>query len=1180
MKKPDLPKNEKRRLQELNSYNILGEVEQESFDFLTRMAAEICDAKISLISLVTEDKQWFLSHHGLEVRETPKDYSFCAHAINNPTEPFIVEDSREDERFQDNPLVTGRPNVIFYAGIPLVNQNDAALGSICVIDETPRTISESQLESLRLLADQTINLLELRRKTEKLQEKENDLNKKEELLRTIQSMNDIGTWELDIETGETYWSEEVYNIHEVPKDFDHNKSNGVDFFHPDDRSRISKALENTIEHGEPFEVTARFITAKDNLRWVRCTGRLLKKKGYRKSILGSFQDITNLKESEQKFQGIFNSTFSFIGFLSPDGTLLEINDTALEMAGITREDVIDKKFWDGYWWQISETVQKDLKENIQKALRGEEVSYEVEVWVKDETPITILFSLRPIFDARGMVRYIISEGRPIQEVVEVRNKYLAVIEGTQAGTYEWNIETDEVFTNDRYAEMLGYTPEELNPGNIETWRQNAHPEDLKKSHELITKCFNKEVDYYELEMRLKHKSGHWVWVNVRGKIFEWTSDGRPLKMYGTHQEITKRKKAEEVREELLIRFEHIGHQIPGVIYQYKLLPDGSSFFPYASSGIEDIYGVTPEQVKQDSTSAFKAIHPDDFEKVSTSISESAENMTSWQDTYRVNLPSGDTIWVEGNAAPQEQDDGSILWHGYIQDISERKRKEEALRVSEEAFRGNFENAAIGMALLDESGSWQKVNRRMCEIVGYSEKELMDLTFQDITHPEDLDSDLEYLNEVIAGKREHYQMEKRYFHKNGQIVHIILAVSVARDSEGEVLYFISQIIDITAKKEAERRLNEALSSLQAIFDASTQVSIITTDTQGTITQFNKGAEMMLGYRAEEVVGKQTPQLIHLEEEIEQRAKELTEELGKPVRGFDVFVEEAKQGKAVTKQWTYKRKNGSTYPVLLSVTAIKRENETSGFLGVATDITPLEKAKKELRLLLNISEKQNERLKNFAHIVTHNLRSHSGGIYGMLDLIEDEYPDIFANEYVQLLKSAGINLKETIENLTNIVKQGFVEEDELQEVNLKKVVESNISSAVTIVNENKMDIINKIDENIKLRVIPAYLDSIIMNFLTNAIKYSSPDRDSYVKIHTKKSEDFVQLIFEDNGIGIDLNEHGDELFGMYNTFHDNEDSRGVGLFITKNQIESLGGHVEVESEVNKGTSFKVFLPNSKD
>ncbi|MFD2533284.1 PAS domain-containing protein [Gracilimonas halophila] len=194
---------------------------------------------------------------------------------------------------------------------------------------------------------------------------------------------------------------------------------------------------------------------------------MLKKKGYRKSILGSFQDITNLKESEQKFQGIFNSTFSFIGFLSPDGTLLEINDTALEMAGITREDVIDKKFWDGYWWQISETVQKDLKENIQKALRGEEVTYEVEVWIKDKQSIPILFSMRPIFDARGMVRYIISEGRPIQEIVKARNRYRAVIEGTQAGAYEWNIETGEILVNNRYAEMLGYTPEELEPITME-----------------------------------------------------------------------------------------------------------------------------------------------------------------------------------------------------------------------------------------------------------------------------------------------------------------------------------------------------------------------------------------------------------------------------------------------------------------------------------------------------------------------------------------------------------------------------------------------------------------------------------------------------------------------------------------------------------------------------------------
>lgn len=825
------------------------------------MAAEICGAKISLISLVTEDKQWFLSHHGLKERETTKDYSFCAHAINTPKKPFIVEDARKDERFHDNPLVTGEPNVIFYAGIPLVNENNAALGSLCVIDESPRTISESQLKSLRLLADQALKLLEHRRKTRQLEEKSREIEKKEELLKVMQSINKIGVWELDLKTGITIWSDEVYKIHGVDKSFDHTKVNGIDFYHPDDRPKIQEAIDQTIQTGEPFDITAKFISANDNLKWVRATGKLHESVGEESTLIGSFQDVTELKNSEQKFQGIFNSTFSFIGFLNPDGVLLETNNTALEMADLTREDVIGKKFWHCYWWQISEKTQMELKENIQKALQGEEVSYEVEIWIKDKTPITILFSLRPIFDARGMVSFIIPEGRPIQEVVDARNRYRAVIEGTQAGTYEWNIDTDEVVINDRYAEMLGYTVQELEPVTFEKWLQNAHSEDLKKARELITKCFKKELDYFQLEMRLKHKSGHWLWVNVRGKIFEWSPDGKALKMYGTHQEIsqrktiekklnqersllrtiidsspdsiyvknfdgrkiiankidceysgveseedligktdfdiypeelaretfkvdqkvllkgekvlnreevvygsdgekiwlltsklplynqegkitglvgigrniTDRKNAEKVREELLNRFERLGQQIPGVIYQYKLSPDGSSCFSYASTGIEDIYGVTPEQVKKDATPAFNAIHNDDLEQVSASISESAENLTHWHDTYRVNHPSGKTIWVEGNATPQKQYDGSILWHGFIQNITERKKAEDELLYNQNLLEALYGLSPIGIALNDyEIGTFIDINDKLLEPTGYTKEEFFNLSYFDIT----------------------------------------------------------------------------------------------------------------------------------------------------------------------------------------------------------------------------------------------------------------------------------------------------------------------------------------------------------------------------------------------------------------------------------------------------------------
>ncbi|MCC5915652.1 MAG: PAS domain S-box protein [Balneolaceae bacterium] len=1305
MKKPDLPKNENERLQEIHSYDILDTEEHKDFDFLTRMAANICGAKISLISLVTEDKQWFLSHHGLGDRETPRNFAFCAHAINTPKEPFIVEDATKDERFADNPLVTGKPNVIFYAGIPLVNENDAALGSICVIDDAPRTISNEQLKSLRLLADQAIKLLELRRKNKQLSEKKKDLDKKSELLQVTLSMNKIGVWELDLDTGVTTWSDEVYHIHEVDKDFDHNKINGIEFYHPEDRSLITEAIDHAVKTGERFDVTARFITAKNTRKWVRSTGQLFQSEDGKTTLIGSFQDITELKESEQKFQGIFNSTFSFIGFLNPDGVLLDANETALKMAGLTREDVIGKKFWDCYWWQISEKTQNELKKNIKKALHGEEVTYEVDVWIKDKKPITILFSLRPVFDERGMVSYIIPEGRPIQEIVESRNRYRSVIEGTQAGTYEWNIETNEVVINDRYAEMLGYTVEELEPVTFEKWLKNVHPKDLEKAQNLIKKCFKKEEDNFQLEMRLKHKSGDWVWVNVRGRIFEWSPSGKALKMYGTHQEITqrkniekklkdersllrtiidsspdsiyvkdlqgrkviankvdcnycgvdseeeligksdfdlypeeianytyqddqrvftngesllnreefvfgdegdkiwlltskypfydqdgqitglvgigrditKRKKAEQTREELLKRFERIGRQIPGVIYQFKLLPDGSSCFPYASSGIKYIYGVTPEQVQTDASLAFEAIHPDDLEEVRLSIQESANNLTHWNHTYRVNLPN-ETIWVEGNATPQKQDDGSIIWHGFIQNITERKKAENELLYNQNLLEALYDLSPIGIALNDyENGTFIDVNDKLLEPTGYTKEEFFKLSYYDVTPKEYMEGEEEALKNMEKTGR-YGPFEKEYIRKDGSRYPVLLNGVVVKDLNGRKLIW-SFIEDISVKKEAERKLQEAVNSLQAILDASTQVSIIATDTEGTITHFNKGAEKMLGYSTEEVVGKHTPQLIHLDDEIVQRGKSLSEKMGREIRGFDVFTEEAKHGDATTTKWMYKRKDGSTYPILLSVTAILRENEIIGYLGVAADITPLEKAKKELDLLLNISQKQNERLKNFAHIVTHNLRSHSGAFYGLLEVIHIKNPEIYENEYIQLLKNNAISLQESIDNLTEIVKQSFAEEDDYREVNLKNAIDRNRNSLITLANKNNVKIINEVDESVNLNSIPAYLDSLIVNFLTNAIKYCDPQKDSFVRVFTDTSDtDYTIIAFEDNGIGIDLEKYGDKLFGMYNTFHEHEDSRGVGLFITKNQIESMGGRVEVKSEVGEGTTFKVYLPNS--
>jgi len=158
-----LPVNEQERLKELDSYSILDTLSEADYDNLTSIAAEICGTNISLISLIDNKRQWFKSNHGLSVSETPKEYAFCTHAIKDPENVFIIQDARRDVRFYDNPLVTGEPHVIFYAGVPLLSDNGFPLGTLCVIDHKPKLLSRSQIKSLRALAQQVMNILNLRK---------------------------------------------------------------------------------------------------------------------------------------------------------------------------------------------------------------------------------------------------------------------------------------------------------------------------------------------------------------------------------------------------------------------------------------------------------------------------------------------------------------------------------------------------------------------------------------------------------------------------------------------------------------------------------------------------------------------------------------------------------------------------------------------------------------------------------------------------------------------------------------------------------------------------------------------------------------------------------------------------------------------------------------------------------
>ncbi|MDC8001759.1 GAF domain-containing sensor histidine kinase [Aequorivita todarodis] len=178
---PKFPDNEKERVAELKKYNLLDTLSENDFDNITALVAAICEVPISLITLLDSDRNFFKSHFGLDFNQSPRNISFCGHAILQDEEIFIVEDAANDLRFKDNPLVT-EANALFYAGVPLVNSNGFKLGTLCVFDHKPRKLTELQITSLKALGKQVVILFELRRKNKLLTEFQKELQQRNERL--------------------------------------------------------------------------------------------------------------------------------------------------------------------------------------------------------------------------------------------------------------------------------------------------------------------------------------------------------------------------------------------------------------------------------------------------------------------------------------------------------------------------------------------------------------------------------------------------------------------------------------------------------------------------------------------------------------------------------------------------------------------------------------------------------------------------------------------------------------------------------------------------------------------------------------------------------------------------------------------------------------------------------------
>ena len=380
-----------------------------------------------------------------------------------------------------------------------------------------------------------------------------------------------------------------------------------------------------------------------------------------------------------------------------------------------------------------------------------------------------------------------------------------------------------------------------------------------------------------------------------------------------------------------------------------------------------------------------------------------------------------------------------------------------------------------------------------------------------------------------------------------------------NDEEEHIGFMAVEIDITERVNFEQSISESEENYRIILENSSEL-IHTTDNEGKLIWANRSWKEKLGVSEKNVEGLNLADFLDKE----------------TLNKFESLTHRLNNGEIITElDCVFISTKGSSLNLHGRAIPYYKDQKIIGSQAYMHDITLIKKAELDMKHLLELTQSQNNRLRNFTHIVSHNLRSHSSNLSGLINLLSIEWPSFKENVYFSNLESASNNLMDVIHNLSEIANIQTDDQKKYVEIDIHSTVKKVISSIYGIAHNAGVDI--RFDSQNSLTVIGdyTYLESVVLNLLTNAIKYKSDKREPFVQITITQDGDFVCLKVIDNGLGIDLERQGRKIFGMYKTFHKHPDARGVGLFLTKNQVEAMGGKIEVESKVDEGSVFKLFL-----
>ena len=652
----------------------------------------------------------------------------------------------------------------------------------------------------------------------------------------------------------------------------------------------------------------------------------------------------------------------------------------------------------------------------------------------------------------------------------------------------------------------------------------------------------------------------------------------------------------EIQEKKLInselKFKTVFDQAPVGI---SLIQHGTGQFIDINKKFCDIIGYSEQEIKQ---KTYKTItHPKDLAISELNIKKlEIDKINNYSLKKRYITKAGKTVWVNLTVTALSRVNEKLNTNIVIvEDITLQTKILEDIKDRERQFTSLFKNSPIPLWEVDLSSIKEylnelnllgkdedlvtnyisdnrtvvnkcftlikiiSVNYKCLELLDIKKMEMVTVNLKTILKTETL-KDFEKQLIAITQNNNQLTYDTKINSSKGDPIDIHFRWNPVMGYEKTFERMIVSTEDITFRKKNEKLIIDSQQKIKLLIDTIDGIVWECTFDTFEFTFVSKKVQKILGYTAEEWLSNPNFWKEHIYPEDREWVLEYCANESKEHRNHDF-------------EYRMICKDGSVIWLRDMVNIVFDNDKAVSLHGIMIDITKSKNTESDLNNSINLVTKQNERLLNFSYIISHNLRSHTSNITSIVTFIKEADTEQEKKELMDLLISVSVLLNETMHHLNEVINI---------RTNISLVIESiNLNECVTNVMKvfskqlilKEVTITNLIPEDLNINYNPAYLESILYNLISNAIRYSHPDRKPNIRLEwiLKINKRILQV--SDNGIGIDLKKNGDKIFGLYKTFTNDKTSKGVGLFITKNQIEAMGGTIKVDSELNRGTTFKI-------